>query len=318
MTDSAENMRLAVDSYNRYPGELATFYLQVTVPEQKNPTLQFSIPKVMQIESLELPDGIPPSTFEVVVNPDDLLVLIHLKDPFKTGQTYDIKVRVRIHTQYFDHHFLAEAMLVENRDTVLESQTVQVTVYGKGKYLTYLPEVYEGDDFTSRFLMLIESFWKPINQQTDQLYTYFDLGITPQEFLPWLSSWIGMPIDPSLPEDRKRALLKQAIMFFQYRGTFHATKKYLEIYTGGQVKILEQRAKNFILGDENALGVDVALGTANRPNTLLIEITVARSELVRSGLSENMYNKKINEIIRTIIPVQASFEMNCSFEMEVV
>ena len=44
MTAASANLALAVDAYNRYPGELATFFLRFTVPQKPGATLQFAMP----------------------------------------------------------------------------------------------------------------------------------------------------------------------------------------------------------------------------------------------------------------------------------
>jgi len=193
-----------------------------------------------------------------------------------------------------------------------------VAVYGRGKYLENLPEIYQGDHFTSRFLMLFESFWKPISQQIDQVENYFDPDLTPPGFVPWLASWIGLPLDSSLPMERMRALIKKAIMLFQCRGTYQALRTYLEIVTGGQVNILERRAKNFVLGKDTGLGLDVALGTENQPNSVRINLHIPSAELERSGYSENMYQRKMHEIVRAMVPAHTVFDITCAFDAQIV
>jgi phage tail-like protein len=317
MSTASENLALAVDAYNRYPGELTTFFLRFTVPEQEGITLQFAMPKVMQVESYELPEGIPSTLPSVVAIDQDFIALIPLSEHFTAGETYNIVTRVRINTFYFDQYLITEARLVGEDGTIHAAESVQVAVYGKGKYLEYLPELYESDGFVSRFLMLFEGFWKPISQQIDQVDSYFDPDLTPPEFIPWMASWIGLPLDPTLPMERMRALLKQSIMFFQCRGTYQALKTYLEVYTGGQVEIKERRARNFVLGPTGNLGVDIALGINNQPNSVQIDLQVSPNELERSGYSEDMYKHKMQDIIRTMVPAHTVFDITCAFDAQI-
>jgi len=312
----SENLALAADVYNRYPGEVVTFFLRFTVPEELDMTLQFAMPEVMEVESYELPDGIPLSLPRVAQVDQDLVVLIPLKEHFTAGQTYDIVARVRINTFYFNQYLITEARLVGDDGSVHAAESIQVAIHGKGKYLRYLPELYEGDDFTSRFLMLFEGFWKPVAQQIDQMDHYFDPDMTPPEFLPWLASWIGMPIEPSLPSERMRAMLKQAIMLFQCRGTAHALKTYLEIYTDGKVEIEEQRADNFVIGERGKLGENIALGTNNQPDFLRVRLQATQKEIERSGYSSAMYQRKMKEIIGAMIPAHTRFEVNGVFDAQ--
>ena len=315
MSNPSEKLSLAADVYNRYPGELVTFFLRFTVPEESGITLQFAMPEVMEVESYELPEGIPLSLPRVAKIDQDLIVLIPLKkEHFAPGKTYDIVARVRINTFYFDQYLITEARLVGDDGTIYAGESIQVAIHGKGKYLQYLPELYESDDFTSRFLMLFESFWKPVTQQIDQVENYFDADMTPPVFLPWLASWIGLPIESSLPIERMRAMLKQAIMLFQCRGTAQALKTYLEIYTNGDVQIEEQRADNFVVGERDQLGENIALGTNNHPDFVHVRLQVSKAELERSGFSAAMYQRKMQEIIRTMIPAHTRFEIHGVFD----
>jgi phage tail-like protein len=314
MTADTVNLALAVDAYNRYPGELATFYLRFTVPKKAGAILQFAMPKSLKVESYDLPEGIPTTLPSVAEVDQDLVVLIPLDKHFTKGQTYDIVARVRINTFYVNQYLITEASLVGEDGSLFASESVQVTVYGKGKYLKHLPEIYESDHFTSRFLMLFESFWKPISQQIDHVENYFDPDLTPPEFIPWLASWIGLPLDKSLPMDRMRALIREAITIFQCRGTLQALRTYLKIYTNGQVNIIERRARNFVLGRDTGLGLDVALGTENQPNSVRIDLHIPSGELQRAGYSESMYQRKMHEIVRSMVPAHTVFDITCAFE----
>ena len=311
--ETSEKLSLVVDYYNRYPGELVTYYLRFTVPEQPGVTLQFAMPRVMVVESYQLPSGVPANLPSVIEADQELVILIPLDEHFAAGQSYEIKVKARINTFYMDQYLITESRLVTDDAQIISSEAVQVAVFGKGKHLRHLPDIYDSDDFMSRFLMLFESFWKPISQQIDQVENYFDPDLTPDAFIPWLASWVGLPVDASLPLSRVRALLKNAMMFYQYRGTYKALKSYLEIYTGGEVGIVEKRAENFILGQDSGLGVGIALGTDNQPDSISINLRVSETELSRVRYSEDMYYKKMNEIIRSIVPAHTAIDVNCVF-----
>jgi phage tail-like protein len=243
----------------------------------------------------------------------ELILSIPLKTYFTANQVYEIKIRVRVNTFYIDQYLLIRTLLMGEEKQILATEELQVAIYGKGSYLKYLPEIYENDDFVGRFLMLIESFWKPITQQIDQMDLYFDPDLTPEAFIPWLSSWVGLPMDSLLPIERVRAILKNAMVFNQCRGTRQALQTYLEIYTSGKVKIIEKRSKNFILGENSDLGVEIALGKENQPNSILIYIEVPTGELERIHYSEEMYQHKMMNIVKTMVPAHTLFDVTCIF-----
>ncbi len=311
--NSVEQISLVVDHYNRYPGELACFTIRFIVPEGPGVGLQIAMPQSMKVESYQLPPDIPASIPSLSEIDQNLAINIPLDEHFVSGQSYEIGVQTRIDTFYINHYLIFEARLIDGDAHTLGAETIQVAIFGKGKYLQYLPDIYEGDDFTSRFLMLFESFWKPISQQIDQVEYYFGPDLTPPEFIPWLASWLGLRADPLLPVDRVRRLLKNAMLLFQCRGTNQALKTYLEIYTSGEVGIIEHQAKNFVIGQDTALGMGIALGTDNRPNLISISLRVPESELTRTHYSEDMYNRKMAEIVRTLVPAHTFFNVDCEF-----
>lgn len=309
----ATNLSLALDCYNRYPGEIVTLYVRLTPPEIPGARLQLAMPRVMQIEGYELSSAQAVSLPSVTEIDQDLVVIIPLEADFVPGQESLITLRARLNTIYFDHYLTIQATLLDAKLEILTNASVRIAVYGKGNYLQYLPEIYEKDDFTSRFLMLFESFWKPISRQIEQVDSYFDPLLTPGPFVTWLASWLGLPQDDLLPTDRQRSLVKNAMFLYQCRGTSAALKKYLEIYTGGEILITEKRARNFILGQDSSLGFEIALGQQNQPNSVLLLIRVPALELERTNLTADMYQRKMVEIVRTQMPAHIFFEVTCEF-----
>ena len=142
------------------------------------------------------------------------------------------------------------------------AESVEILVVGKGRYMRYLPRIYqEQDELMGRFVMLFESFWAPIESQIDVMPLYFDPALTPLKLLPWLATWVDLALDDHWPEAKRRQLLKAAVGLYRKRGTRRGLQEYLEIYTGAQVQISEHGAHNFLLGPEARLGPGVALGT---------------------------------------------------------
>ena len=194
------------------------------------------------------------------------------------------------------------------------SRSIELTVKGNAEYLRFLPEVYNYDDFINRFLMMFETFWKPVNQQISQIENYFDPDLTPEVFLPWLASWVGMEIDPSFPKNRVRELIRCAIPLSHSRGTAQSIKLFLEMYSGGKVSLSEKKAQNFIIGGAMGLGDGIALGLDNKPNTVQVSMTVPKSELERTGFTKDKYSMKIREFIRSMVPAHTVFMLSCKFE----
>ncbi|MBX5457202.1 MAG: phage tail protein I [Thermogemmatispora sp.] len=115
-----------------------------------------------------------------------------------------------------------------------------------GLYLGYLPDIYQESDFLQRFLHIFEDIWEPLEQRQDHIEMYFDPRTCPTRFLPWLASWLDIPLNPHWPEARQRRLLAEAWELYSWRGTLYGLKRMIEVCTGLQPDIFEKPEEPFI------------------------------------------------------------------------
>ncbi len=106
----------------------------------------------------------------------------------------------------------------------------------------YLPSVFGEDpvaaDFTDRFLSLFDTTFRSIERQIDTQAHLFDPSSTPtsddpkKDFLTWLASWIGISIDGSWPEAKKREFVRHSGRLFADRGTADGLWRTLLLFLG--------------------------------------------------------------------------------------
>jgi phage tail-like protein len=107
------------------------------------------------------------------------------------------------------------------------------------RYLRDLPVIFHDNDFLGRFLKGFETIWEPREQRQDHIALYFDPRTAPAAFLPWLASWVDLPIDPDWPEERTRRLVADAMGLFRWRGTRYGLTEIIRASTGVTPEIVE-------------------------------------------------------------------------------
>jgi phage tail-like protein len=92
----------------------------------------------------------------------------------------------------------------------------------------YLPAVYREDtasaDFLDRFLANFEGQFTAFEDRIAAAAALFDVRSARADTLDWLAGWLGLVLDPSLPENRRRQLIRHAVPLFKYRGTTQALR----------------------------------------------------------------------------------------------
>jgi phage tail-like protein len=262
------------DFCQRYPGETVTFYTRVGV---RQPLPGFTL-------RVTIPIGLEVGDYRVLCGEDSALPVVDFEGgarhltwdvtkELQAGSRWEVQVQAQVVPTQQDRTLESRAVAiaeVPKEEPIYVEESVAIAVSARGRYLRYLPALYQADELMGRFLMLFESFWAPIDAQIDNLPLYFDPKMAPPDFLPWLASWLNLVLDERLPEERQRRLIQAAVSLYRQRGTRQGLQEYLEIYTGGQAQIIEHRAKDFRLGPEARLGPGIALGTGNRPHTFTV------------------------------------------------
>lgn len=319
---SRYSFELALDRYVCYPMETAVLTVKAKLTNPARTLLCIHIPKNLEIEWIRMDEAGVTDLSVYSTEYDGKVLTIPLAKYLDPGSEAEILICVRLHSLRINHYvsfcaWMAADLPDRNEGLFKEprgSRSIDLAVKSNAGYMRFLPEVYSYDDFINRFLMMFESFWKPVDQQISQVENYFDPDLTPEAFLPWLASWVGMEIDPSFPKNRIRELIRCAIPLSHSRGTAQSVKLFLEMYSGGKAEISEKKAQNMIVGGVMGLGDGIALGVDNKPNTVSVRLTAPKSELERTGFTKEKYTKKIGEFVRSMVPAHTVFTVSCKFE----
>jgi phage tail-like protein len=92
-----------------------------------------------------------------------------------------------------------------------------------------LPAIYQESDFGLRFVGGLERSLDPVVAVLDVLPAYFDPGLAPEDVLDVLALWLGVELDESWPNERRRELVRKAGEAARRRGTRRGLELVLSI-----------------------------------------------------------------------------------------
>ncbi|HKP86447.1 MAG TPA: phage tail protein [Blastocatellia bacterium] len=148
-------------------------------------------------------------------------------------------------------------------------------------YLRRIPQTFSRDEqvasFLRRYLAIFEGALGEFEAKADARATLLDPRSAPSEILPWLASFLGLTLDERMAraprpggvtEDVRRRLIAEATWLFRLRGTVRGLRRFIEIYLGYEVILLEKfRVRGLggaLLGDSTGFAVNSVLGAGFR------------------------------------------------------
>jgi phage tail-like protein len=110
-------------------------------------------------------------------------------------------------------------------------------------YMERLPKLYSRDElpaaFLRRYLAMFDGELGDLEAKSVWRHVLVDPRSAPASLLPWLASFVGLLFDERWPEACRRTLVEEAVWLFRYRGTIKGLSRFLEIYLGVSVILLE-------------------------------------------------------------------------------
>lgn len=117
------------------------------------------------------------------------------------------------------------------------SRTVTGDVASTQPLASFLPAMLQADGFCVRFTQGLDPVLAPVLSTIDNVDAYVDPWLTPPDFLDWLAGWFGLELDATWPEERRRALVANALELGRWRGTVIGLAMLVELYTGASAEI---------------------------------------------------------------------------------
>ena len=190
-----------------------------------------------------------------------------------------------------------------------------------GVLLSYLPAVFHGpreeDQLLGDFLAPFEEILfgeEGLHPTIASLAGRLDALTAPNEFFPWLASWMGATLYRQLPEDKQREFVANAADYYRYRGTSHNLKRLLELFTGLAAEIEEPDYPVFQIGVGSLIGLHSHIG-GGPPHVFLVKVTMpvhpGRSEAQTSAVREH-----VERLARAVIDLEKP--AHTTYDLEVL
>ncbi|MFE0171693.1 phage tail protein [Streptomyces sp. NPDC059002] len=102
-----------------------------------------------------------------------------------------------------------------------------------------LPAVFADDDFALRFVSGLDVVLAPVFTVLDCLEAYFTPALAPEDFLGWLTDWVGTELDGTEPLPLRRHAVASAVALHRVRGTRRGLSAAVELAFGVRPEITE-------------------------------------------------------------------------------
>jgi len=100
-----------------------------------------------------------------------------------------------------------------------------------------LPAVYQEDEFLQRFVQAFDVALAPLFLTLDTLECYVDPALAPPDFLAWLGEWVGIEVDDTWSDQRRREIIAGAAEIHRRRGTPAGVVEAVRLAVGGRVEV---------------------------------------------------------------------------------
>lgn len=147
---------------------------------------------------------------------------------------------------------------------------------------TLAPAYLQEDDFVVRMTTGLDDVLAPAISVLDCLDAYVDPLLAPEDFVTWLGSWVGAPLDDNWPDERRRWSVLAACSMHRMRGTVAGLQALVSFATGGDVTVREPG------GVETSSGPTASDDQTPQPGALVVSVVVDDPSTVRLAALEEL------------------------------
>jgi len=194
---------------------------------------------------------------------------------------------------------------------VLDDRRVIKVEIATRPWIQYLPGIYqdadeENADFLQRFLLISAHLTSGIEERLEYLHEFFDPRLTPAAFLPWLASWLAMPLLEGWDEEKRREIIQRVPELYRLRGTARGLELALRLFADVKAKIHEGEwpYPGMVIGRSSTIGKDTVLSPpVFVSQCFTVELPDKKAEISRERL------RTVQALVETEKPAHAHYAL---------
>jgi phage tail-like protein len=223
----------------------------------------------------------------------------------RAGATVEIKL---VDSEEKQLHVVSQ---VPEPGDVLDDRRVITVEIATRPWIQYLPGIYqdadeENSDFLQRFLLISAHLTSGIEERLEYLHEFFDPRLTPGAFLPWLASWLAMPLLEGWDEEKRREIVQRVPELYRLRGTARGLELALRLFADVKAKIHEGEwpYPGMVIGRSSTIGKDTVLSPpVFVSQCFTVELPDDKSEISRERL------RTVQALVETEKPAHAHYAL---------
>src|SRR4051812_16911068 len=198
----------------------------------------------------------------------------------------------------------------EPGDELADTRVIRVEIATR-PWIQYLPGIYqdadeENADFLQRFLMISAHLTVGIEESLEFVHELFDPRITNAKWLPWLASWLAMPLLEGWDEEKRREIIQRTPELYRKRGTAEGLKLALRLFADVQAEIHEGEwpYPGLVIGKSSTIGKDTILSPpVFVSQCFTVELPDKKAEISRERL------RTVQALVETEKPAHAHYAL---------
>jgi phage tail-like protein len=223
----------------------------------------------------------------------------------RAGATVEIKL---VDSEEKQLHVVTQ--VPEPGDALDDRRVIKVEIATR-PWIQYLPGIYqdadeENADFLQRFLLISAHLTSGIEERLEYLHEFFDPRLTPAAFLPWLASWLAMPLLEGWDEEKRREIIQRVPELYRLRGTARGLELALRLFADVKAKIREGEwpYPGMVIGRSSTIGKDTVLSPpVFVSQCFTVELPDNKADIARERL------RTVQALVETEKPAHAHYAL---------